>query len=319
MSNVGAGIPKQSRIDYVIGDTRNAMSEPGANRPELQKLGTGLENFKASDPGGALAFDKALREKANGKDPNDERFTNLVSERPDLINKHLNEIKANPAQLSTILNTMEQESRTTAKPAVKPVSAAPESIHLAAIPQTKNEAVNQAAQTLDTVGHPRAARQLAESSPKCPVGMSTTIALGICGNPRAATSLLGSVAPEWQSPETRGMFKMAGMAAMFQMLPIFGQMLSGIGSGIAGAFTNSTNVASMSNVPGSPLSANFMAGIGAQRGDISIRSIDPSSGAVGTYGAATPSINSPAVAGMQRTPTLVAGMSNGPSGMNGPS
>lgn len=174
----------------------------------------------------------------------------------------------------------------------------------------ENQTVKEAATTLSNSGQKEAAQQLARSAESKP-GVATTISSYALGNPGAATSALGRIAPELNSREFGGMMKMAGMLALFQMLPMFGNMLGGMTNNILGSLTQSQGFMAMGNVPGNPLAKSFTEMGGVDPGSVKMLSVNPDTGVTGPFGA--PAINTPAAAPLQQnTLAAVPGMS-GPS------
>jgi len=290
-----------NRADYVASNVRDAQSDPGANRPELQKLQNSLSNLKASDPATYLKLDAALKQ--NG---NDDKFSDLASERPDLVNKHMSEIAKDPSRLNTILNTIEQESKTTAKP----------SVSMNESPRHGNQAVGQAAETLAKSGQHETAEALSRNADKMPQGAVTTVSNAINSNPKAATSMLGSVASELESPALNTAMRFGGMAAMFSMfqnfMPMLTNMFSGMSGGIFANLGNSAGLAAMGNTPGNPLAQKFSEMGGVDTNATKMLSVDPQTGIAGNFGA--PAINTPAASPMQRnTLSAVPGMTPSPT------
>ncbi|MDB5492558.1 MAG: hypothetical protein JWO78_2407 [Micavibrio sp.] len=180
---------------------------------------------------------------------------------------------------------------------------------------TRNVYVGDAVKTMDATGHNAAARQFEASAPRAPVGMATTSAMLLNSNPGRMTGLLGSVAPEFQSREMSGMFRLAGLGSMMTMLqgilPMFGNLFSGIGGNVLGALGQSQGLATMGNTPGSPQIGNLLSMLSIKSEAISMRSIEPKTGMVGAYGA--PAVNSPPATQLQQnTMATVPGMA-GPS------
>lgn len=154
----------------------------------------------------------------------------------------------------------------------------------------QNYTLNGATRILSSLGMTGAVHELNDA--RVPVGIATTMASAIQGNPRATRGLFDSVAPELNSPALSTAMRFGGMGAMFSMFQSIGPMLSNMLSGMGGIFNNMTNsggIAIMGNTPGNPLARSFM---GPEDGLALISklvSVDPASGTTSRWSATPPS------------------------------
>lgn len=283
------------------------MKSPGAIG-----LSSTIKDLKSTNMEAYAGLGKILRTQGN-----DQVLSDLAARRPDIIKAHIADFADPPDGGAALVEKMKQEAKNTPSPSSQPRSAAPgQPLNVAAaeasLPESRNKRVNDAVGALNAVGHKETARQLAEGAPNVPTGVATTLAMGVAGNPRGATSFLGSLAPELKSGEMGGMFRMAGMASIMQMLPALMSMIAGMGSNMMGTLKQSQGLAVMSSSLNSTMSADLRAAAGVS-GDVKVSGIAPDSGTVQALGAG----QQPSVQQQNRLQAVpgMSGPSPSPSGM----
>ena len=170
-----------------------------------------------------------------------------------------------------------------------------------------NQAVGQAADTLAQSGNHEAARELSSKADKIPTGIATTAANAINGNPEA-----GKKAIESPTAPLSTAMNFAGMASMFariqNIIPMLGNICSGMGDRVMGALGNSGGLAAMGNTAGNPLAKMFTQMGGVDPSNTKMMSVDPRTGVASTFG--TPPFAPPAASQLQQnTLGAVPGMS----------